>query len=93
MIKKKESKKTKEFYVSYPNLGFEIKKSKRSLKWAVVARYKINEFSWSEWYVAKWFDDIEAASNYADFLENDNFQVLANKTIFQVLMKPVEEFK
>ena len=61
--------KKREYYVSLPNLGYAIRKSEHDYKWAVIARDRVVEGTWSDWYVARWSSSHELATKHANYLE------------------------
>ena len=82
-----------EFYVSLPNLRWEIRKSQNNYKWAVIARDRKVEGTWSDWYVARWSSSIELATKHANYLETGCPAVKKHEWEFETKVVPVEKFE
>ena len=84
--------KKREYYVSLPNLGYAIRKSEHDYKWAVIARDRVVEGTWSEWYVARWSSSHELATKHASYLETGCPAVKKHQAEFETKVVPVDKW-
>lgn len=88
----KQSENSKQrYYVTLPNLGYATCKSKHEYKYAVIARIRIPEGAWEEWYVARWSTKLELANKHANYLSSGCPSVKNHYYEIETKVVPVEE--
>ena len=80
-----------EYYVSLPNLGYAIRKSSHPYKFAVIARYRMAEGQWQDWYVARWSTSLELANGHAHYLESGCPAVKKHGMEFETKVVPITQ--
>ena len=78
------------YYASLPNLGYATRKSEHEYKYAVIARYRIPEGVWEEWYVARWSTKLELANKHASYLTSGCPAVKNHFYEIETMVVPVE---
>ena len=80
----------KRYYATLPNLGYATRKSEHEYKYAVIARVRIPEGNWGEWYVARWSTKLELANKHANYLTSGCPSVKKHYYEFETMVVPVE---
>jgi len=79
------------YYVILPDLEYATRKSEHEYKHAVIARYRIPEGTWQDWYVARWSTKLELATKHAEYLASGCPAVKNHYYEIETKVVPVEE--